>query len=297
MRQFNFNHLHYFHCVASEGSLAQAARRLYISQSTISAQIKELESFLGRRLFNRPPGGGLVLTDAGRRVLEHTTTMFRVSGQLLASFHPELSTPNKVLEVGMVSAASRVFAAHFFLPLFRMGGILPRIHSGNHDELYAALVAHELDLLLSDVRPRDGGADGIEARIIHRVDLVAIGTPSLGKAVKIFPADLGLVPCIGYVASSPTRLDVAQWFHENNLHPPVAAETDDVNMMLEAARAGLCFAVVPRSVASRSVEDGSVVELGTVARGAELSGLYRADETASLANDLIASLIEEFRKA
>ena len=39
----NFNHLYYFHVVATEGSLAKAAQRLRVTQPTISAQIRSLE--------------------------------------------------------------------------------------------------------------------------------------------------------------------------------------------------------------------------------------------------------------
>ncbi|SDN41911.1 LysR substrate-binding domain-containing protein [Ensifer sp. YR511] len=58
--------------VAEVGSLSKAADRLNIAQPALSRQIRLLERELGTFLFNRH-GRGMVITDAGREVLEHAT--------------------------------------------------------------------------------------------------------------------------------------------------------------------------------------------------------------------------------
>ena len=72
----NYNHLYYFHRVASAGSIARAAESLGVTQPTVSEQIKQLERALGVALFQRA-AGGLRLTDTGQRTYAHTTAMFR----------------------------------------------------------------------------------------------------------------------------------------------------------------------------------------------------------------------------
>ena len=67
MEWLNYHHLRYFWTVAKEGSLARAATRLHVSQPSISEQIRELESALEVRLFQRD-GRNNVLTDAGQIV-------------------------------------------------------------------------------------------------------------------------------------------------------------------------------------------------------------------------------------
>ena len=62
--RINLKHLHYFHEVAREGSLTAAARRLHLAPQTLSSQVRELETSLGRKLLERA-GRRLVLTADG----------------------------------------------------------------------------------------------------------------------------------------------------------------------------------------------------------------------------------------
>lgn len=56
--------------VALHGSITQAARNMYMSQSTLSAHMSSLERDVGFKLFNRSSGSETTLTDAGARFLE-----------------------------------------------------------------------------------------------------------------------------------------------------------------------------------------------------------------------------------
>ncbi|MDP6812779.1 MAG: LysR family transcriptional regulator, partial [Alphaproteobacteria bacterium] len=53
----NIEHLRTFLDVAQTGSFHRSARRLNVSQSTVSARIKALEDSLDRVLFNRTKTG------------------------------------------------------------------------------------------------------------------------------------------------------------------------------------------------------------------------------------------------
>jgi LysR family nitrogen assimilation transcriptional regulator len=63
--------LEYFRHVAELGSFTRAATFLSVVQPALSRQIRQLEVELGQNLFERN-GRGVVLTDAGSRLLEHT---------------------------------------------------------------------------------------------------------------------------------------------------------------------------------------------------------------------------------
>lgn len=63
--------LEYFRHVAELGSFTRAAAFLSVVQPALSRQVRQLEVELGQNLFDRN-GRGVVLTDAGSRLLEHT---------------------------------------------------------------------------------------------------------------------------------------------------------------------------------------------------------------------------------
>ncbi len=69
-----------FREVVELGSFVRAADSLHVTQSTVSARIKELELGLGQALFVRRKSG-VTLTPAGKRFQPHAATLLRVLQQ------------------------------------------------------------------------------------------------------------------------------------------------------------------------------------------------------------------------
>ena len=63
----NLHQLELFVAVAEHGSFTRAAQALHISQPSVSARIRDLESSLGHQLFEQV-GRRIYLTDAGKAV-------------------------------------------------------------------------------------------------------------------------------------------------------------------------------------------------------------------------------------
>ena len=86
MRAIDWNQIRAFHATATAGSLSAAARRLGLTQPTLSRQVQALEAGLGVTLFERL-GRRLVLTQTGTDLLDHIHAMGEAadSGGLAAS--------------------------------------------------------------------------------------------------------------------------------------------------------------------------------------------------------------------
>jgi DNA-binding transcriptional LysR family regulator len=69
-----------FLAVAATGNFVAAASRLFVTQSTVSARIQNLETALGARLFQRGRNGA-ELTPAGKRFLRHAKHLVRTVEQ------------------------------------------------------------------------------------------------------------------------------------------------------------------------------------------------------------------------
>ncbi|MEQ8664949.1 MAG: LysR family transcriptional regulator [Rhodospirillales bacterium] len=85
--------------VVEAGSFLGAAERLNVTQSTVSARIKELENQLGRQLLDRGRHGAKP-TPAGQQFLRHAGVLVRVWQQA----RQELSLPDEVTQVLNIGA-------------------------------------------------------------------------------------------------------------------------------------------------------------------------------------------------
>lgn len=71
MTNFNLKQLRVFIAIVDTGSFTEAARTLYLSQSTVSSHIRALEDELGSSLFLREAKKQVSLTSDGRRLVPH----------------------------------------------------------------------------------------------------------------------------------------------------------------------------------------------------------------------------------
>ena len=119
MEWLNYHHLLYFWTVAREGSIARACESLHLSQPTISAQLRALETALGVKLFERR-GRGLVLTETGRLVYRYAEEIFSVGRELQDTLKGRAVGLPPRLAVGIVDAMPKRVAYHLLEPALRL---------------------------------------------------------------------------------------------------------------------------------------------------------------------------------
>jgi LysR family transcriptional activator of nhaA len=241
----NLNHLLYFHAVASFGSIAAAARALHMAPSTIGEQLRELEATLGDSLFTRA-GRELKINEAGRLVQEQTTIMLGAVERIVAQFHPE-QAKTVSLRVGYSNSLSRTQVANDLLPLLELKQARVRIECVDAAQIANALVRGELDLALSDQPPPEALRGSISYETLLGSPLVVVVGAEAVKHANSPEELLTQLPMFQYTVSSRLRWEVEQWLRRRGLRPSVIAESDDCGVMLAAARAGRCFAIVPQA--------------------------------------------------
>ncbi|MBW8837014.1 MAG: LysR family transcriptional regulator, partial [Burkholderia sp.] len=77
-RGFDLTQLRTFVAVAESGSVSAGAERVFLSQSSVSEQLKKLEERVGQPLFVRSKQG-VSATPAGSRLLEHARRIIAMS--------------------------------------------------------------------------------------------------------------------------------------------------------------------------------------------------------------------------
>lgn len=100
-----------FAVVAEENNISRAAQRLFISQPPLTRHIRHLEAQLGVTLFQRH-SKGLILTDAGREVLEMIRPLLVLQERTLAALSQLSAHSPQPLHLGLTTAFEQgIFAA------------------------------------------------------------------------------------------------------------------------------------------------------------------------------------------
>lgn len=79
----NLKDLKYLVALADTGHFGKAAERCFVSQPTLSAQLKKLEQYLGVQLVERQPNN-VQLTEVGRQVVARARGMLRSGEEIVA---------------------------------------------------------------------------------------------------------------------------------------------------------------------------------------------------------------------
>lgn len=254
----NLHHLRLFRAVAADGTLTRAARRLNLSQSALSTQIKALEASLGHELFERR-GRSLVLTEAGRIALDHADAIFRTAEDLAAVMR-ETGKVRRALRVGALATLSRNFQMEFLRPLIGRRDVEVILRSGSQAELLRDLDALALDVVLTNLAPP---READTPWLVHQIGeqpVSLIGTPARigGRPMQELLRAEGLVlPA----KDSALRAAFDALMAGVGATPHIAAEADDMAMLRLLARADAGLAVIPPIVVRDELSSGLLVEV------------------------------------
>ena len=101
----NFNELNYFLTLAQAGSFVKAGQLLGISSSALSHSIKNLETRLNLRLFNRTTRN-VSLTEAGQQLFEQLFPLYRAINHEVDALNDFLNTPSGLIRINAPAVAA-----------------------------------------------------------------------------------------------------------------------------------------------------------------------------------------------
>lgn len=242
-------HLRYLLAVVDHGNFTRAAQALYVSQPTLSQQIRQLEESLGAELLER--GGRTVQpTDAGAVYVEYARRVLRELEAGKRAIHDVKDLSRGHLRVAMTPT----FMAYLAGPLVRdFLADYPRIHLEIFElsmaSIEAGLSEDSLDIAIafSDVRNPD-----IEWSPLFTERLAVM----VGQAHALYPREEALT--LTELASLPlalltdnfiTRTCVDDYCRGHGFDPNVVLEASSVNALLEIVRHAPLATVLPEAIA------------------------------------------------
>lgn len=245
MEWLNYHHLFYFYTVAREGGVTAAANRLLLAQSTLSAQIGELEGRLGARLFEKV-GRRLVLTPTGRTVMQYADEIFGLGREMLDVVRGGASDKPLPFLVGVSDALPKLVVYQLLEPALRLPTPVSLIVTeGKVEPLLADLAIHALDMVLSDAPAAPYLKVRTHNRLVGDCPVSVLGTASLAAKYRPgFPRSLDGAPFVMPMPGTALRRSLDQWFDQMAIAPTVAAQVEDSALakVMGAAGVGLFFA-------------------------------------------------------
>jgi DNA-binding transcriptional LysR family regulator len=205
----NSDDLECFARVAHCGSISRAAMELGSDQSTVSRQLLRLETSVRSRLFHRN-GRGVVLTDAGRTLLEHAKRVTQTVEEARQAIHALSETGLSELVIGAQPTIARTLfgmlaaVLHERFPRTRLrfveglgGQILPWLAAGTMDMALLYLPPHagglKVDILLQEsvrlVSPPGNSELGAEYAVRELADIPLI-LPSAPHGMRLLAESL-----------------------------------------------------------------------------------------------------------
>ncbi|GAC1301584.1 MAG: LysR substrate-binding domain-containing protein [Steroidobacteraceae bacterium] len=97
----NLRDLKYLVALADTGHFGKAAERSFVSQPTLSVQLKKLETFLGVKLVERQPNN-VQLTDVGRQVVIRARRMLDEGSEIIALARNNTDPLGGKLKLGLI---------------------------------------------------------------------------------------------------------------------------------------------------------------------------------------------------
>ncbi|MEO8178775.1 MAG: LysR family transcriptional regulator [Deltaproteobacteria bacterium] len=238
MDWLNYHHLYYFSIIAQEGGVTPAARKLRLTHSTLSTQLRALELHFGARLFERR-GKRLVLTSFGADALRYASDIFRMGRELNDVAHGRASPNRDVLKVGAVPSLPKTLVHHLLAPALDLDATSLLVQQDTAAGLLDSLVAGRLHaVLLNDVPTPPAGAR-VHSHLLGETDILLYARARLAQtARRDFPMHLPEVPFILPPEGAPLRRRLDAWFVEHDLRILVKAEVDDAGLLRALGAAG-----------------------------------------------------------
>jgi LysR family transcriptional regulator, transcriptional activator of nhaA len=263
MEWLNYHHLYYFWLAAKEGSVTGAATKLRLAQSTVSAQIQQLEGALGVELFARA-GRSIVLTEAGRQTFRHADEIFALGRELVDGLQGRPAGRPVRLLVGVAETLPKLVAYRLLEPAFRLEDApLVVCFEGDAEQLLGRLAVHEVDLVLADAPLTSALHVRAFNHLLGESDVTFFAAPTLARALRRgFPRSLDGAPMLLPGGRSALRRALEQWFDGRGLRPRAVGEFEDSALLKAFGQAGHGAFAAPSAIGAEIERQYAVEAVG-----------------------------------
>jgi DNA-binding transcriptional LysR family regulator len=266
-----------FYWVVRLGSVQAAARQLNVAQPTISLRIRDLETAIGTKIFQRV-GRGLRANHAGETLLVHARDIL----DEVARIHEQLGAGKEISGVVRIGV-SETFALVCLPALLK---ILRTKHPFLRIELYVStsfeleeeIQDHRLDLAFL-VDPVD--KPGLRLVPLGIQETTWAASPAWGLGPVVRPADLRQLPIVTNAFPSAMYRRIIEWFRTTGIEPANLDICTSVTVIVHLVTAGVAVGFLPEKMIEAQRAEGLIccLESKPAMGEAKVFAAYRSDDT------------------
>jgi len=245
--------LRYLLAIAEHHSFTRAAESLYVSQPTLSQQIKQLEAALDVQLFDRS-GRSVHLTDAGEVYLRYAR---RALGELDAgrrAIHEVQDLSRGSLRIGMTPITDYLAAPLLDAFNTRYPGITLSTIEMPQDDIEAGVAEDEIDvgIAFTHILSSDTLTNEIDIQLLFIESLnlaVGIDHPCAGKQALLSEQALEEESLVMLKSNFALRRHIDLYCLEHSITPHIVMETNSLSVVVEILRLRRLVSILPNSIA------------------------------------------------
>ncbi|MFB4311761.1 LysR family transcriptional regulator [Actinomadura sp. GTD37] len=239
-----------FVALADAGSVRAAARRLYVTESAVSAAVAALTRDLGVPLVQRV-GRGVRLTPAGTVYAGYARQVLGLLEEGRAAARGAADPGHGPLRLAAVTTAADQILPELLASFrARWPGVELTLEVGPRRQVWSSLAAHEADLVLAGRPPAEVAATVLARR---PNELVVVGAPGVADGFA-----LARTPWVMREPGSGTRASADAYLAEREAAPPRLVLGSN-GAVIAGAAAGLGVALMSRDAVGAELDAGRLV--------------------------------------
>ena len=260
MHHINLHQLSTFQAVAEECSYMRAAERLHFSQPAVSAQIRQLETSIGVKLFDKI-GHKTHLTLAGEELYRYSQKIFALIDETLETMEALRSPDHGRLSVGADTTVGTYVVPHL---LGKFHNLYPHVEITlevvNRRYLVDALISNRIDMVIMGKIPTEVPVFWAPFEPNELV-LIAPPTHRLAGIPNVPFAELAREHFLLREAGSGTRAALEEAFQDADLPLQVSMQVGNNSAIKQSVAAGLGVALISRVAINAELETKRLVML------------------------------------
>jgi LysR family carnitine catabolism transcriptional activator len=298
MHRVTLRQLRAFVAIASDANFTRAARRLNVSQSALTIQIRQFESAVGLRLFDRT-SRSVELTAAGSQFFPAARRLLEDLGNALNDLHSVAQgQQGSVTVVAGASVISLVIAPAIARLYGSYPGISVRIIEHVGDEVAKQIAKGHADFGLANFVRASDTVDS-EFLLKDRIGILCRTNHPLARKRAVTWGDIGSHPfAMTLGQGSGIRDMLVRNSGISGTLPEPKYETSNLSVLLSIVEQGVCIALLPGLAAFSAV--GRELVFRPVSKPAAFRELFfvspRRRSLPPAARGVASFIIAEFQK-